>query len=83
MEPSFKSQIVSAIKENQPLEDLHSILLSFKQEGGTQNEAYSQLQDLRPQFSSDLEDKLLEVMDLVVGYCSPHMKVWSQYLNNI
>jgi len=72
----LKSQIVSALVENKPIQSLHEVLVSFRDSGGTKDDAYTSLNELREEFQGESEDKILELMDFVTGSCSPHMKVW-------
>lgn len=51
-------------------------LLSKALEGGEQREAIlTKLGELRKSVSDEQEDILLEVMDFLVGWCSPHAKL--------
>lgn len=54
------------------------ILIRFKDQGGSQQDAYRICEQLRKHYEETeiLEDKILDVMDVVSGYCSPHYKIW-------
>ncbi|MBG9456433.1 hypothetical protein ABE61_21045 [Lysinibacillus sphaericus] len=57
--------------------DLHKILTEYKGAGGKQNDAYAVLESLREDLKDDnSEDILLELLDVVVGFCSPHIRIW-------
>ncbi|MGE8035588.1 hypothetical protein B1B04_13690 [Lysinibacillus sp. KCTC 33748] len=57
--------------------DLHKILKEYKDAGGKQNDAYVVLESLRGDFKKDSsEDLLLELLDVVTGFCSPHLWIW-------
>ena len=58
--------------------DLIKILKEYKDAGGKQNDAYVVLKSLRGDFKVDsYEDKILELLDVVVGFCSPHIRIWN------
>lgn len=59
------------------LEALRTILKHYADQGGNKEEAYSILQKLRVEAVNDLvEDRILELMDIVSGFCSPHQRIW-------
>ena len=52
------------------------VLQSFRNEGGTQDEALESLQSLRDSTNEVLDDRVLELMDVVVGWCHPKKRIW-------
>lgn len=50
-------------------------LLQFKAAGGLQEEAVSLLQPLLAQVSEAQEDKILEILDIVTGFCTPDRSI--------
>lgn len=57
--------------------DLHKILKEYKDASGKQNDAYAVLESLREDLKEDSsEDILLELLDVVIGFCSPHIRIW-------
>jgi len=57
--------------------DLHKILMEYKDAGGKQNDTYAVVESLREYFNDDSsEDILLELLDVVIGFCSPHIRIW-------
>ncbi|RYF69385.1 MAG: hypothetical protein EOO39_17650 [Cytophagaceae bacterium] len=57
--------------------ELVDIIRSFKKQGGSQQDALQVLEDLRNRVTNEIEeDRLLELMDFVVGHCSPQMRIW-------
>ncbi|MGE7953522.1 hypothetical protein [Lysinibacillus xylanilyticus] len=57
--------------------DLLKILKEYKDAGGKQNDAYAVLESLREAIKDDsYEDRILELLDVVVGFCSLHVRIW-------
>jgi hypothetical protein len=53
------------------------LLRNYKAQGRTREEVYSHLESLRETVTDEaVEARILEVADFVVGFCSPHMKIW-------
>ena len=58
------------------LEQLRGILISYAEQGVSRQCAYSVLAELRVDAANEsVEDRILELMDLVSGYCSPHAAI--------
>ncbi len=53
------------------------LLKEFRNRGGLKEDAYEILKDVRllHQGDEETEDLILEVMDIVTGFCSPFFKV--------
>jgi hypothetical protein len=61
------------------LEELIGVLRDFRSRGGSREMAYKALAELREERDlADREDRILELMDVVRGFCSAHMLVWRQ-----
>lgn len=57
--------------------DLLKILKEYKDAGGKQNDAYAVLESLREAIKDDsYENRILELLDVVVGFCSLHVRIW-------
>jgi hypothetical protein len=54
-------------------------LTQFKREGGSQKDAYSVLERLRSHAGVN-EDDVLDLMDLVSGWCNPSLRIWKEEL---
>jgi hypothetical protein len=69
----------SSIKFRQDLMVLRDIARSLLDAGMTRESLLGNLEHLRIEFQnardSEAEDITLEVMDCVVGWCSPHMRI--------
>lgn len=53
-----------------------SFLKTLKEKGIRQQEVQEHLEDLRSKVPEDVEDKILEVLDIVAGYCQLQYRVW-------
>lgn len=52
------------------------VLKDFKGQGGSKDHAYRILEELRAEQIPDTEDHILELLDVVVGFCPAHLRVW-------
>ena len=72
--------IFSLIKTNASLGEFRNVLLKMKAEGTTASAAQLFFEDIRNKMISEDnekgEDRILEVLDIITGYCSPHLMVW-------
>jgi hypothetical protein len=68
-----------AILAGLPFERIVSILNEFRLQGVTRQEAYLALEELRGRAPDEsVEDRILEVMDIVSGFCSRENMVWDE-----
>ncbi|KOS62212.1 hypothetical protein FJQ98_17350 [Lysinibacillus agricola] len=73
----LKTDIQNGLINHFEFFDLHKILKEYKDAGGKQNDAYAVLESLRGDLKDDSsEDILLELLDVVIGFCSPHIRIW-------
>ena len=66
-------------KRNQ--NQIHDAFCEFERAGGLQAEAYSIGEKLHMEIRNtdeDLDDKLLDVLDAVSGYCSEYNRIWKE-----
>ena len=54
---------------------LRDFVIRLRTEGKKREDILTRMQELRKSVSDEQEDILLEVMDFLVGSCSPHMKI--------
>ena len=75
---NLKADLGTAIKSGVALDELLGILHNYKACGGTQDGAYAVLEVIREAEKKDdvIEDKILEVMDFVTGFCSKDKRIW-------
>jgi hypothetical protein len=72
----LKDQVIDLVEIEASLEELISIVRTFKEAGGSREDAYAILQQARFEVDDRKEDRLLELMDFVSGYCSPEKRLW-------
>ncbi len=77
-----KSAIEKEINSNKNLLDLRTEIIAFKNGGGSQQEATRILSELRNDFmgNAEKEDRVLELVDFVSGWCSPSLRIWEEEL---
>jgi hypothetical protein len=62
-----------------PLQQIVSTLREYRRQGMTRDEAQLALEALRDQARDEaVEDRILEVMDVVSGFCSRVNLVWEE-----
>jgi len=70
-----------ALADSDPVEALRSLVLELSTEGFTKAAILEifeqQRQRLRTANRESAEDAVMDVMDFLVGWCSPHMKLLS------
>ncbi|WP_175796600.1 hypothetical protein [Burkholderia anthina] len=52
------------------------ILAKYRERGFSLESVYELLESMRDGATSDIEERILELMDIVSGFCSPNMRVW-------
>jgi hypothetical protein len=60
-----------------------AVLIRFKDGGGSQLDAYKVCEQIRQLYSENetLEDRIMDVMDIVSGWCMPHKWIWDKSLS--
>ena len=80
---NLEFEIKEAIQKNVSLPTLIDLLYRYKQIGGTQKEAYAILEKIRDNdIEESAEDRVLELMDFVSGFCSQDKRIWDEVLTN-
>lgn len=72
----FSWSIRAALARDAALADFMPLLREYRGLGLAQEEALQVLESLRGNSGSATEDRILEVMDVVAGWCAPHNRVW-------
>ncbi|WP_374966407.1 hypothetical protein [Lysinibacillus sp. RS5] len=73
----LKTDIHNGLLNHCELFDLLKILKEYKDAGGKRNDAYAVLESLRAVVKDDsYEDRILELLDVVFGFCSLHVRIW-------
>lgn len=76
MNDQFLISIQEAAERGAPLEEIAGVLRIWRERGLTAEEASRALELLRENADEQLEDRILEVMDVVSGFCRPELRVW-------
>ena len=60
---------------------LREIVYQYKQNRGTQHTAYVTLEKIRgEQMEEPDEDRIVELMDFVAGFCAHDQRIWDETL---
>jgi hypothetical protein len=76
---TFEEQLEATLHSSQPPEELRSLVLRLHAEGFDQAAILERFENVRRQLREagreKEEDAILDVMDLITGWCSPSMKL--------
>ena len=72
----LQSSIDSAISRNESLENISTILKGYKIKGVDQSAVIELLESMRIDSDEEYEDRLLEILDIVSGFCDSKYTVW-------
>jgi len=76
MENNWKQELNIVIKNDINLKKVSDFLKSLKTAGITQCEIKTYLNLLRLESTEIVEDRILEILDMVEGFCNPQYRVW-------
>jgi hypothetical protein len=80
MDSKWKDEALSLLKAGASLDTYHKMLVRMKDEEISAAEAEKLFIEIRGIMTSEGneegEDRVLEVLDFVTGWCSPHNRVW-------
>ena len=77
----YDKKLLSGIIKNQEtsLLEIKEYLINLQNENVSQDELYSLLEELRSDAKTESEeDRILEIMDLVCGWCSLDLQIYPQ-----
>ena len=77
----YDKKLLSGIMKNQDtsLLEIKEYLINLQNENVSQDELYSFLEKLRSDAETEIEeDYILEIMDLVCGWCSLDLQIYPQ-----
>ncbi len=78
---NLEGEITKALKKQASVQTLREIVCQYKQYGGTQQAAYMTLEKIRDeQMEEPDEDRILELMDFVAGFCVQEQRIWDEIL---
>ena len=73
----LKDEILLALSKSASLPELKSILVWFKDNGGTREDAHMHLYELLQEASTEKEDEnLRELIDFTIGYSGKIPTIW-------
>ena len=78
---NYNKKLLSEIIKNQEtsLSEIKENLINLQNENVSQDELYSFLEKLRSDAKTEIEeDRILEIMDLVCGWCSLDLQIYPQ-----
>ena len=76
MMAEFTAAIRDALSSSASFDAIVAILRLHRDKGLTKGDAYRALEALRGTVDVETEDRLLEVLDVVSGYCQLKYRVW-------
>jgi hypothetical protein len=68
---AFQRELVQALTESEPRERLRAVAPRRLEQGAQQTELTEAVEQLRPAVTDVQEDELLDLLDAIVGWCSP------------
>jgi len=79
MSEDLSAKLAQILKDGGTREEaicaLHTLLSKALKDGEKRETILAKMEELRKSVSDEQEDILLEVMDFLVGWCSPHTKL--------
>ena len=81
MKSELSTEIASAINRDASLDELVGILRAYQRNGMTAKSAGETLEAMRIATSPGTEDRILEILDIVAGFCRPELRVWDEGMN--
>ncbi len=73
----LSEELAAMISEDAPATEVATKLREYRDSGITRDDVLGTLEGLRALAKGEAEeDRILDVMDIVVGWCGGHMKVW-------
>jgi anthranilate phosphoribosyltransferase len=70
------SELRSALEGDCDFNLLRAILMKYREKGFSSESVYEFLGTMRSGVAESTDDRILELMDIVSGFCSPGMRVW-------
>jgi len=78
---NLESEIKIALKQQASIQMLREIVCQHKQNGGTHHTVYVTLEKIRTEQKEEpVEDRILELMDFVAGFCAHDQRIWNETL---
>ena len=72
----FHQQFQDALQQEDPLMALRQTIIDLRAEGFSKNQLQSELESFHSVVTNEAdEDLVVDVMDFLWGFCSPHMRI--------
>lgn len=72
----LKTDTLAALQGGASADELVALLRRYRDLGLSQDEAKTTLEAMRADLSETDEDPVLDMLDVVTGYCRPGLRVW-------
>jgi hypothetical protein len=77
--PTLRAALTRELHDGAPLDQLYQTLRQWRERGVSQADALGALEAIRAELQTEAEakdDLVTDLMDFVVGFCSPHMRLY-------
>jgi len=78
MKTDFTREIESALARDASIDEVVGILRAYRSRGMLAKAAAEALEDMRSNAAPHVEDQILEILDIVTGFCRPELRVWDE-----
>ncbi|WP_431262943.1 hypothetical protein ACQ859_23085 [Roseateles chitinivorans] len=72
---SLQDQLEQAMRDASPLVHFRDAMAHRLAEGASRNQLVEELEDLRATVDDQREDLIFEILDFIVGWCHPDMRL--------
>ncbi|MDX9669425.1 MULTISPECIES: hypothetical protein [unclassified Pseudomonas] len=76
LDKPLDDELSGALKRGGDLLSIREVLLKYRDKGFSAASVNELLGSMRGDADEELEDRILEVMDIVSGFCTPALEVW-------
>ena len=75
-EQELKAATLQMLTSHAPLEEFITLLRSFQKRGMSQETARAAVEALRSTVDEERDDRVLEILDFIVGFCAERHRIW-------
>ena len=72
----FAREVAEALQREPATDGAEQVLRKWRAKGLTAETALLALESLRAGADEATDDRILELMDIVAGFCAPHRRIW-------
>ena len=76
LDDRLDNELFFALNNGCDVASMRKILVKYQENGFSAASLHEFLSSMRFGADDELEDRILELMDIVSGFCSPFLKVW-------